>query len=446
MSADTVAWITYFYNQSLRASTTIYSTDKSRPYGAIMNKNKLSTDNFDLLPLNAMQGHLLSLFQYGVSYFWAHALTAILLVALLWFSYAPGKPFILVWLLSIIGLAAIRWYASDRFKPGHSYSREELLAFGQRYLLFSTILNSLWGVSGAMLLVTDSPMLALHTALLVLVVIAAMPLLLISRPGFYIQIPAILLPLFVILLFQPEPLFRIMALSLLALAGVAILAGNSLFLAINNLQSEQLRMMEQVHTDPVTQLANRRYFEQIYKLEWRRAARNAEPLSLLLIDVDEFKLFNDQHGHQAGDLCLQVIARCAQSVARRAGDIAARYGGEEFILLLPSTPLADALLLAESLRAAVEAQQLEHGGENQHKLVTVSVGVSSCVPSTVQGEHVANSDNDAVVYPAMLLKSADRALYRAKNKGRNRVEHEYCGEGTPDFCYANMGGIEAEAA
>ncbi|MBV8260046.1 MAG: GGDEF domain-containing protein, partial [Paraburkholderia sp.] len=141
--------------------------------------------------------------------------------------------------------------------------------------------------------------------------------------------------------------------------------------------------------------------------EWARARRSGGQLSLALIDVDRFKLYNDRYGHLAGDEALVAVARALGAHARRAGDCAARYGGEEFVLLLPDTGEAQALALAEKVRAAIEALALPHAG-SPNGVLTVSVGVA-CTTQRAFGGWRALTD------------AADAALYTAKRSGRNRV-------------------------
>ena len=166
-------------------------------------------------------------------------------------------------------------------------------------------------------------------------------------------------------------------------------------------------------TDSLTNLGNRRAFDQTIEREWRRALRDDTPLSLLLLDVDNFKGFNDRHGHQAGDDCLRVIAIAVEAVARRAGDGAFRYGGEEIAVLLPATDEFSAPLIAEQLRASIEVARIariENGEPGSH--VTASIGVATTIPRL----------NDPTNVPSDLFQAADDALYRAKQNGRNRVE------------------------
>jgi diguanylate cyclase (GGDEF)-like protein len=156
-------------------------------------------------------------------------------------------------------------------------------------------------------------------------------------------------------------------------------------------------------TDELTGLANRRCFEQILHLEWRRAARTNTPLALLMIDVDNFKAFNDQYGHCRADEVLHEFGRLLESCVNRAGDLAARYGGEEFAVILPNTNAKSASVVAERIQSSMLERSHSFGG------LTVSIGVASRRP---------RADQD----PRALVRDADAALYRAKANGRNRCE------------------------
>jgi len=158
--------------------------------------------------------------------------------------------------------------------------------------------------------------------------------------------------------------------------------------------------------DFLTGLANRRIFDEALSREFRRASRERTPLALLMIDVDRFKEFNDRHGHPEGDACLRLVARTLEGAIKRPGDLSARYGGEEFAVLLPNTDEFGAYVVAERVRAAVRELGIENGvGE----IITISAGVAA-TPLDHSGEG-----------PHILLRDADRALYRAKDGGRNLV-------------------------
>ena len=159
-------------------------------------------------------------------------------------------------------------------------------------------------------------------------------------------------------------------------------------------------------TDPLTGLLNRRYLEERLAEELRRSERENYPMSFLMIDIDDFKFYNDQNGHQAGDLALEMTAQCLKSVLRGA-DIASRYGGEEFCILLPQTTLDEALAIAERIRQRVEEAPFPHGKTQPHGAVTASIGVSSFDKT----RHSA----------AAIIRSADLALYEAKRRGKNTV-------------------------
>jgi two-component system chemotaxis family response regulator WspR len=168
-------------------------------------------------------------------------------------------------------------------------------------------------------------------------------------------------------------------------------------------KNEELARLSTV--DGLTAIANRRRFDEVLELEWRKSARRGEPLSLIMIDVDHFKRFNDRHGHLGGDACLRRVAACIDDTGRRPSDLAARYGGEEFALLLPSTDLAGATQLAGAVIARIMAEQIPHGDSDVSPHVTVSLGVASVLPTHPGG-------------PEDLIARADGALYEAKRAGR----------------------------
>ncbi|GGO68272.1 diguanylate cyclase domain-containing protein [Bowmanella pacifica] len=163
-----------------------------------------------------------------------------------------------------------------------------------------------------------------------------------------------------------------------------------------------------VSLDGLTEIPNRRYFEQQYEVEWRRAQRAGSNLSICMIDIDFFKQFNDNYGHGAGDICLQRVAHILLDNAKRSGDLVARYGGEEFVVLLPDTELEEAKVVTERLRASVEALAISHHFSACAKVVTISAGFATCRPGFGQDK-------------GLLLEEADRYLYEAKQQGRNRV-------------------------
>lgn len=158
--------------------------------------------------------------------------------------------------------------------------------------------------------------------------------------------------------------------------------------------------------DDLTQLSNRRRFDEEFHNEWKRLSRSQSPLSLIFCDIDHFKLYNDAYGHQAGDSCLRAVARAIETNAQRPGDFVARYGGEEFIVILPKTDAEGAVHVAEVIGRDVKRLMITHERSPVNRYVTLSLGVSSVIPSREFS-------------PELLLEVADRALYEAKSRGRD---------------------------
>jgi diguanylate cyclase (GGDEF)-like protein len=176
-------------------------------------------------------------------------------------------------------------------------------------------------------------------------------------------------------------------------------------------QSDAMR--EMTLTDALTGVANRRSFNDAIQNEWRRCARSVTLLSVVMIDIDHFKLYNDAYGHQAGDACLKQVAGAMLQCAGRSPDLLARYGGEEFVILLPQVDAQGAATVAERILESVRALAIPHRMSSAGDTVTVSIGVATLLPDM-------GSD------PGMLVSCADNALYRAKEEGRNRFCVDDC--------------------
>lgn len=174
------------------------------------------------------------------------------------------------------------------------------------------------------------------------------------------------------------------------------------------LRAANERLQELTRSDPLTGLANRRHFDELKDVEFRRAQRLGQPLSVLMCDVDCFKLYNDTYGHALGDQCLQEVAETLKTVFSRAGELVARIGGEEFAVLLPGADVAHARWAAERLRQELATRALVHATSLVAPHVTLSIGVAQFEPETMDRFD-------------LLLLRADQALYRAKSQGRDRV-------------------------
>ena len=179
--------------------------------------------------------------------------------------------------------------------------------------------------------------------------------------------------------------------------------------AENTLKEANERLERLSASDGLTGVANRRCFDQTIKREWTRLQRTKDFMSLIMCDVDFFKLFNDTYGHQGGDDCLKSVTQALQETAQRGADFVARYGGEEFAVIMPATDEKSAVYVAEKIRKAVERMAIAHSKSSVAPCVTLSLGVATVVPDD-QGT------------PELLIKCADEALYLAKSSGRNRVK------------------------
>lgn len=175
----------------------------------------------------------------------------------------------------------------------------------------------------------------------------------------------------------------------------------------HELAEANYRLEKLSHTDGLTNIGNRRLFDEMLQKEWHRGQRSNCPLSLIMLDIDHFKLFNDFYGHLAGDDCLKRLANGLSASGRRAGELAARYGGEEFVILLPNTDLQTALETAKHLHQVIQSLAIPHA-KTALGIVTVSMGVACLLPSDK--------------YNALtLVHQADIALYLAKSEGRNCI-------------------------
>lgn len=174
------------------------------------------------------------------------------------------------------------------------------------------------------------------------------------------------------------------------------------------LEAANRELQRLVSIDGLTQISNRRYFDEWLMQEWKRLARERQPLASILCDVDCFKNYNDTYGHQAGDECLKQVARVLDETVKRPADLAARYGGEEFVVCLPNTGVEGARAVAEEIRRGVRGLALPHESSTVDNRVTLSLGVTAQVPQPW-------------LSASRLLTNADRALYQAKAQGRDRV-------------------------
>ncbi|MEA5551271.1 AAA-like domain-containing protein [Anabaena cylindrica UHCC 0172] len=205
-----------------------------------------------------------------------------------------------------------------------------------------------------------------------------------------------------------------------------LIAENNTSIRLEKLEEENEKLKLLLNIDTLTQIANRRYFDNRFQLEWERMEQTQEPIALILADIDKFKLFNDTYGHQAGDDCLSQVAQAINSVIKRPDDLVARYGGEEFVVILPQTDAKGAIIIAEEIREKVKSREIKipnftkYSQETNAAKVTISLGVACIIPQASLGLKE-------------LFEEADQALYQAKQVGRDRTIL------SSQFCYCNLG-------
>jgi len=373
-----------------------------------------------------IQSQIAYLYKNKLLGFWSNILLAGVLLAFFWQYFSAQRLSLLIWFGLIVTLSIVRYLIGKNFNSKKQYTQAELAAWANRYVFFTTMISTIWGLAGVVLFPDDLIYQILLILILFSVLLAAIPTLAASRIAYYLQIIVTLAPAVILLLMSIDKGHGILAAAVIVMAITLIFVSGYIYHLLYELQGAQFALQDLADTDQLTQVANRRHFDRKFKTEWRRAMREKTPISLLLLDVDYFKKYNDSLGHQAGDECLQMISASLRSVTRRPADLAARYGGEEFAVLLPVTQLKDARMLAERLRNKIENLKIDHP-RSDFGVVTVSIGVSCCEPGWDFTGEIPEEEQD-VIFPAMLITAADNAMYVAKRQGRNQVSEQGCGD------------------
>lgn len=373
-----------------------------------------------------MQGQIAYLYKNKTLGIWSNTILASILLAFFWSHFSEQHIALLIWAGLVITLGLVRFFVGKSFKPERQYSQTDLVSWANKHVFFTSLLSTIWGLAGIVFFPSDLPHLALLVFILFSVLLASIPTLAASRIAYYFQIVVTLAPTTIFLFMSRESGHQLLAFSVIIMALTLVLVSGYIYHLLFELQNAQIALQSLADTDQLTGIANRRHFDRKFKVEWRRAMREQTPISLILVDVDYFKKYNDTYGHQAGDRCLQQIAMALDSISHRPADLASRYGGEEFSVLLPVTTQENAAMLAERLRKKVESLHIEHTS-SKLGYVTISVGVSCCQPVW---DFTGNTPDEEqkVTFPAMLLTAADNALYVAKEAGRNQVSEQGCGD------------------
>jgi diguanylate cyclase (GGDEF)-like protein len=316
----------------------------------------------------------------------------------------PGPP-VAAWLAFLLATMGAHAYRGRQLM---AEERRAMAGVNTRPLLILSALAGLgWGSGAAFLPFVSPPLQLLVILTLTAIGAASMPRMA-ALPGIHSAFMAgLFLPVIVALVFVFGLRHWMMVVVLLIIWGELTHEARRAHADLIELYSSRQSLQDEAGRDKLTGIANRRTFDDTLEREWRRAQRYRAPLSLVMVDVDFFKKYNDRYGHQAGDECLARVAKALAAGPKRAGDLVARYGGEEFVVLLYHTPRDDALAVAEALRRAVEELGIPHE-DGPIGVASISLGGATAIPGAGEA-------------PEALLRAADAALYRAKADGRNRV-------------------------
>ncbi len=354
---------------------------------------------------HARTEHLRILSRHTIFAFWGNLAGSLTLAVGLW-SSAP-RSLLLGWVSVLILFNVVRWLAGRRFPTGY-IGKVERRRWEKRYVASVAISGVLWGVAGALFYVPHPPENGLFLALLILGMCAAATASLsyhrIAYPVFLL--PAVI-PIMLHLMLDDALLANAIGFVIPFYFTLLYLLSREIYRTAHESILGRINSQYEAKFDHLTGVANRRGFEEAMDREWYRAMRDKHVLSLVIADIDDFKLCNDTHGHHVGDRVLKSVAGFLERHIRRGADLVARIGGEEFAIILPDTDHNGVLELAETIRVGV--RKLANSYPEEIPQVTMSFGVSSLVP-------------DSSLDATLLFSRADAAVYQAKSKGKDRVE------------------------
>jgi diguanylate cyclase (GGDEF)-like protein len=314
---------------------------------------------------------------------------------------------LLEWCIGMILINLARIYLGMRY---HNRAEDDNndRRWIQLYLGPFWVTGAWWGAS-VWLLTAASPEVHFTTLFAVAAVVSgAMPMISVLRNAYHFYVVITLGQYAVCYALMGEQLYYTLAAFIVFFAGGLVMLSRNLYQTYSEMI--RLRIAEQANArhDVLTGVPNRRAFEEVLQEEWKHAQRGQYPLSVVFVDVDEFKYYNDHFGHLAGDECLKLAAHGLRQALKRETDVFARFGGEEFVAILPMTDPQDGQAIAERLRETIETLQIPHAPSSPRKYITVSLGGASCVP-------------DGHLLKDELLQAADKCLYASKNAGRNQT-------------------------
>lgn len=320
--------------------------------------------------------------------------------------YLPG-----VWWLIFNILLLPRLFMARQYLK-HRPDEERLISDALLYTVSSTIVTAIAWSTGFILFFNEESIytITLLTLSAIGVSAGALGMQFVIPRLFAVFLLILLLPLIVLNITHDSIEIQSIGVLTAVLGGIIYSTCKKLYKYFMLSAEKEEDLIELTTQDPLTRTINRRGFEQQLQLEWRRAIRSGHPISLIIIDIDYFKKYNDHFGHSKGDECLRQVAQVLNKRLQRHGDFLCRIGGEEFAVILPNTDIHGARIFAEQLNLSVAAAKIPHAGDVS-EFVTISLGASTAKPQ--KGDFVT-----------VLFDTADQALYTAKHKGRNRVAAE----------------------
>ncbi len=335
-----------------------------------------------------------------------HVGTAALVAVFLWSSIATRS--ILIWLLSVVLINAGRVILAFVYTGRQPEHKTDI------YWINVHVGSAAVAALGWASVVVITPLDNQTHQILVLVMagalaVLALPSLTIVKNAFTFYLIALIVPIAAKVFVTAESIDISIASLAFIFIGATYYAGREISSAISEAFRNELAVERLAHSDQLTKLANRRMFDEMLVKEWDHALRGSTMLSLVLLDIDNFKRYNDGYGHSKGDKCLRTVADALRTALPRGTDILARYGGEEFAVILPFTDAHGGQVVSERMREAVETLQLPHKHSTVGVHLTITTGGVTCQPVPD-------------MKPTRLIELADQALYQAKARGKNRVE------------------------
>lgn len=349
--------------------------------------------------------------QFGVVYFWLHIFAALLLCSLSWVRVATGSTGIFIWFSAIVLLATCYWLVNSKFTQDALMEKQL-----RHYRLINISLCLAWGLSGILLFSHDPIAQTIHLCILLVIALSTWPISIISAKDFYIQLALLLTPITLMLALQQNLQTNLLCFVILAFVATIVLMTRVFTRILNTLFSKEQSLIKKISIDPVTQLISSRHFDQMLKREWRRSARDQQPLSLIMVEIDDFREMESQLDTKQVKKYLKTVAECLQSTAQRGSDALAHYDyvNANFVALLPGTDQAAATNMAKRFQLAIEKAALPNPMA-EDKIVRASVGVSSCEPVMPANNKRRHAKLGETGYPANLLQNAERALMQNSN-------------------------------